>query len=70
MLSYVHSCMVTASLSSAGAFYFMLGNLPPQQRSITRGIQLLILVKYLVIERYGIDKILEPLIKDLRKLVC
>ena len=47
----------------------MFGNLPPQQRSITRGIQLLILAKYLVIEKYGIDKILEPLIKDLLKLV-
>jgi len=51
-----------------GAFYFMLGNLPPQLRSITRGIQLLILAKYLVIEKYGIDKILKPLVEDLLKL--
>ena len=47
----------------------MLGNLPPQQRSITRGIQLLTLAKCLTIEKYGIDRILKPLIKDLLKLI-
>ena len=53
----------------AGAFYFMLGNLSPRLRSITRGIQLLILVNYMVIVNHGIDNILKPLVKDLLILV-
>ena len=47
----------------------MLGNLSPKLRSTTHGIQLLILAKYLVIAKHGIDKILEPFIKDMLKLV-
>ena len=54
--------------SYAGAFYYLLGNLDPQFRSRIHNIQLLALAKYSTISEYGIDKILEPAIDDIRTL--
>lgn len=53
------------NVSHAGAFYYMLGNLRPMFRSRTSIIQLLILAKY---NEFGIDRILEPCIEDIKKL--
>ena len=44
----------------------LLGNLDPQFRSRIHNIQLLALAKYSTISEYGIDKILEPVIDDIR----
>ena len=49
--------------------YFTLGNIQPSLRSDIHGIQLLLVAKYTSVEEFGIDKILEPLILDLRKVV-
>ena len=53
-----------------GAFYYMLGNLKPSLRSSTNTIQLLVLAKYTTVAQFGIDRLLEPAIKDIKKLVC
>ena len=51
-----------------GAFYYVLGNIKPQKRSRLSRIQLLLLAKYQTISEFGIDKILEPIINDIKKL--
>ena len=51
-----------------GAFYFLLGNISPKMRSKVSSIQLLALVKTSVIDSFGIDKVLEPLVKDIQSL--
>ena len=55
-------------LNCIGAFYYILGNLRPQLRSIVSTIQLLALTKYTTVADFGIDRIIEPLVEDLRKL--
>lgn len=52
----------------AGCFYFQLGNVKPKYRSKLDSIQLVSLAKYTFIEQYGIDKILEPVVADIKKL--
>jgi hypothetical protein len=42
-----------------GFFYWMLGNLPPEQRFKFENIRLLCLVKYADIDTYGIDAVLD-----------
>ena len=54
--------------TSTGAFYYLLGNLHPRLRSRINTIQLLALAKCITISEYGIDRILEPVIEDIRKL--
>ncbi|XP_072016668.1 uncharacterized protein [Amphiura filiformis] len=49
-------------------FYFVLGNLHPQFRSKLYVIQLAILCKASLVKKYGFEKVLEPLIKDLKIL--
>lgn len=51
-----------------GAFYFQLGNLPIKYRSKLNSINLLALCTSANIKRYGIDRILEPLVEELKKL--
>jgi len=51
-----------------GAFYYMLGNISPRLRSRVSGIQLLALAKYTTVVEFGIDKILQPVVQDIRKL--
>jgi hypothetical protein len=52
----------------AGLFYYMLGNIDPKYRSRTESIQLLTIVRTTLINKYGINKILEPLIEKLNLL--
>ena len=51
-----------------GAFYYMLGNIRPELRSKISGIQLLLLVNYTSVAEFGIDRMLQPIVEDLRKL--
>ena len=51
----------------AGAYY-ILGNVDPRFRSKIHSIQLLILAKYSSVAEFGIDRILEPAVKDIEKL--
>ena len=54
--------------SVAGCFYFTLGNIHPKYRSTLNSIQLLALVKVELLETYGMNSILEPMVKDIQKL--
>ena len=49
-------------------FYYLLGNLNPRFRSRINNIQLLALAKYSTVSDYGIDRTLEAIIEDVRKL--
>ena len=51
-----------------GMFYYMLGNLSSYLRSQLRAIQLLAVCKTQVVERYGVDVILESFMTDLKTL--
>lgn len=51
-----------------GVFYYSIGNLPPSLRSCLHSIQLVAIVKTRFIEKYGVDKILEPFVHDLKEL--
>ena len=46
----------------------MLGNLSPHLRSQLKSIQLLAVAKASVVEKYGVDTILEPFMQDLKIL--
>ena len=50
------------------AVYFVLGNLPAKYRSRLTDIHLLSIVPTRLISKYGYEKVLEPLIKDLKTL--
>ncbi|GBM07434.1 hypothetical protein AVEN_26501-1 [Araneus ventricosus] len=50
------------------AFYYILGNIYPEFRSCVDNIQLSILVKSTYAKKFGINMIVEPLIKDLNIL--
>ena len=56
------------SLLRIGAFYFLVGNVRPHLRSKIHNIQLLLLAKYTTIVEFGIDRMLEPVVEDIRKL--
>ena len=60
------------TISPSAAFYYTLANISPQHRSSLNMIQLVTLVKAVDVATYGIDKILEPFMKDLEELekVC
>lgn len=45
--------------------YMMIGNVPPEYRSNTKNIQLVLLCKESYIKDFGFDIILKPLIQDL-----
>ena len=51
-----------------GAFYFVLGNLYPEHRSISYAIQLVILCKSQYLKEFGFETILQPLLTDLMEL--
>lgn len=52
----------------AGLFYFALENLDPKFRSTLDSICLLAIVKFSVIQTYGVDVILEPFVEAVQKL--
>ena len=49
-------------------FYYTLGNISPAYRSSLKCIQLLTVVKYNDLVKYGIDTILSPFMEDLKLL--
>lgn len=49
-------------------FYFMLGNLSPELKSQIKSIQFLAVAKVTVVEKYGVDILLEPFMRDLKIL--
>ena len=51
-----------------GMFYYILGNIRPELRSIHRAVQLIACVESPVISQYGFEEILNPFIKDVNKL--
>jgi hypothetical protein len=56
------------SIHKLGIFYFTLANLRPKLRSKFTAIQLAIICKKSVIDEYSIDRVLRPLIEDIKKL--
>ena len=60
----IHLCTDDA----VGAFYYMLGNIRPQLRSKLSVIQLLLLAKYENVKEFGIDQMLESIVKDIKTL--
>lgn len=50
-------------------FYYMLGNIRPNKRSKLKGIQLLAVCKHVLIKKYGMNRILKPIVDDIKTLV-
>lgn len=63
-----HLCKWINIYISIGMFYFCIGNLNPVLRSKLKSIYLLNMCYYSDIKKYGIDTILEPIIKEVRIL--
>ena len=51
-----------------GGFYYILGNIPPEKRSVLNGIQLVMLCKSSDIKRFGLGNIIQPIIDDVKIL--
>lgn len=51
-----------------GFFYYTLGNFRPELRPSLKSIQLVCIVKSTFIDKYGINTILEPFMKDIALL--
>lgn len=51
-------------------FYFVIGNVAPMFRSKVRRIQLAAIAKSEHVKKYGMNAILEPIVADIKKLVC
>ena len=49
-------------------FYYSLGNISPQYRSMLWNIQLLAVARSPTLQKYGPDRILEPIMKDIKVL--
>ncbi len=54
----------------AGMFYFSLGNVQLKYRSKLSSIKLLCIVKSKHVSLYGMDRVLEPIVTDIKKMVC
>lgn len=55
-------------LASIGLFYYTLGNIDPKFRSTIHTIQLVAVVRTVLIEKYGIKKILQPFVDEIKLL--
>ena len=53
----------------SGFFYYILGNISPVYRSKLSNIQLFAIAKTANIKKYSMNSILEPIIRDIKKLV-
>jgi hypothetical protein len=51
-----------------GFFYYTLGNIQPRYRSQLKAIQLLAIVKRSVMNKYGVNAILEPIMNEIAVL--
>lgn len=58
----------TCKLYFLGVIYYTLGNLHPKYRSALKGIHLLNVTFYNLIVKYSIDKIMEPIVMDVKTL--
>ena len=58
----------TAREYKIGACYYILGNLHSKYKSTLDNIQLVFLVKFKYIKKYGFYTVFEPLIKDIKSL--
>ena len=56
--------------NSTGFFYFLLGNVHSKYGSRFYMIQLAAICKSKNISKYLLDAVLQPLIDDIKKLVC
>ena len=65
MLYTHHTCFINTAL-----FYYTLGNISPKYRSSLWSIQLLIAVESNMLVRYGSDKILQPVLDEIKQLEC
>lgn len=50
-------------------FYYTLGNLPPKDRSKLSSINVVSIVETPNLGKYGMDRILQRLVHDVKKLV-
>ena len=57
-----------ASYTPIGTLYYTLGNLDPKLRSTLKSIHLLGIAHHSVINRYGIEIILNPVVEAVKKL--
>ena len=55
-----------------GIFYYMLGNVSPQFRSSLKSIQLVSILKASLIQKYGVNSVLQPFMDEILALekVC
>jgi hypothetical protein len=56
-----------AGVQKLGMFYMVLGNIPYKYRSCLKMINLIAIVKASYVKSYGMDKILEPIVNDLKE---
>ena len=49
-------------------FYYTLGNLSPKYRSLLKAIQLACVAPVSVVNKYGVDAVLAPVVQQLKKL--
>jgi hypothetical protein len=55
-------------LDISGNFYYTLGNISPEKRSSLGAIQLIAIVNSQHLKKYGVECILEMIMKDIRQL--
>lgn len=65
---YAASDVISSYVCPAAMFYYVLGNIHPKYRLTLAAIQLLTAVKHIHLNQYGIDKILEPFIEEVKEL--
>ena len=63
-----HNSYQACTCISSTVFYYFLANLSPQYRSSLQNIQLVTLTRTQDVTRYGVDKILEPYMEDIKQL--
>ena len=64
----VFDLLVALCPYSVGLFYYTLGNLSPKYRSSLHSIQLLIAIKSNLLIKYGVDKVLQPVLEEIKQL--
>ncbi len=67
MYMYVYE-FVIVTIYGIGIFYYTLGNIRPRLRSSLKSIHLVCVVKTKLIQKYGINAVLEPFVNDLKLL--
>lgn len=64
----MYLCLNIVRLFCTALFYYSLGNVSPHYRSMLWNIQLLAVVRSTTLQKYGPDRILEPIMKDVKIL--